>query len=495
MLARVLALAAAVTVPALGGAPWTPPGTAALDADLDRIIASAPTLQAAHVGLLVESAGDGRVLYARNADQAFQPASTLKLIAGSAALERLGPDYRFTTLLARVPLPGGGDELILHGGGDPLLRGADLDAAADAARAAGVAHAAITLDESHDAPFERRGPGWSVDDVLSSYAPVIDGLPFEENVLALTLLPGAAPGAPPALQLPPPFAPLSVPPGTCVPAPTLLTFTNDAQTVAASQPDTSDVAVGPCGDITVTGGVPLGQPAHVDVAVDQPEVLALRYFADALRRRGIEVLPPVASSGALAGVVDAPFSPAPPGTILWRHDGDAFSALLAEFWLPSNNLIGELLIRELDVAANGRAGTLEGGADVERAWLRGIGVDPATLTIADGSGLSQYNRATPRALVAILLHDWRGANHDIVLDALPIAGFRGDLRNLMKGTAAAGRVYAKTGSMSHVRGLAGYVATRTHGTVIFALSIDDWIGTDADLDAVRTALCSRLAES
>ena len=91
------------------------------------------------------------------------------------------------------------------------------------------------------------------------------------------------------------------------------------------------------------------------------------------------------------------------------------------------------------------------------------------------------------------MHDWRGPARDAVLAALPIAGVRGDLRGAMRGTPAEGHVYAKTGSMSHVRGLAGYVTTRTHGTLVFALSIDDWIGSDGDLAALRAAFCSRLA--
>jgi D-alanyl-D-alanine carboxypeptidase/D-alanyl-D-alanine-endopeptidase (penicillin-binding protein 4) len=488
---RAAVLAAALTVPALGGAPWTAPDAGALVADLDRIVASATTLRGAHVGLLVESATDGTPLYARNADDAFQPASTMKLIAGSAALDRLGPGYRFATTLAR----GDGDALILHGGGDPLLRRADLDAAADAVRSAGIVRAAVVLDESHVDPAERRAPGWSVDDVLAYYAPIVNGLPFEENVVAVTLVPAAAIGLPPAVQLPEPFQPLAVQAGACRPAPTLLTFTVVARTVAAGQPDTSDVVAGSCGDIVVTGTVPLGQPSHVDAAVDLPDVLALRYFAGALRQRGIDVLPSPPSPGPIPGVVDAPFTATPQGPVVWRHDGEPLSALLGDMWLPSDNLIAEELLRELDVTANGRSGTLAGGADVERSWLSSVGVDPQTLTIADGSGLSQYNRVTPRALAAILLHDWRGAYHDVVLAALPVAGVRGDLRGLMAGTPAEGRVYAKTGSMMHVRGLAGFVATRTHGTVIFALNVDDWIGSDADLDAVRTAVCVRLAQS
>jgi D-alanyl-D-alanine carboxypeptidase/D-alanyl-D-alanine-endopeptidase (penicillin-binding protein 4) len=93
------------------------------------------------------------------------------------------------------------------------------------------------------------------------------------------------------------------------------------------------------------------------------------------------------------------------------------------------------------------------------------------------------------------MHDWQGAGRATVVNALPLAGVRGDLLSAMRGTPAEGHVFAKTGSMSHVRGLAGYVSTRTRGTLVFALSIDDWIGTDADLAALRAAFCSRLAAS
>ena len=324
-----------------------------LPADLNRILASA-TLRNAHVGALVVAPADGSTIYAHGADDTVQPASTMKLVVGSVALERLGRTYRFSTVLVH----GDGDALILHGGGDPLLRHADLDAAADAVQRAGITQAQVTIDESHVAPSERRAPGWSVDDILQYYAPVVNGLPFDENVLELTLAPGAAIGLPPIVQLPFPFVPQSVPAGTCVPAPTLLTFTVAARTVAQGRADTSDVTAGPCGDVIVTGEVPLGGPSHVDAAVDQPEALALRYFTDALQRRGVTVLPPAATPGPIPGVLETPFSAVPPGTIVWRHDGEPLGSLLADMWLPSDNLIAEELLREIDVAANARAGTL-----------------------------------------------------------------------------------------------------------------------------------------
>jgi D-alanyl-D-alanine carboxypeptidase/D-alanyl-D-alanine-endopeptidase (penicillin-binding protein 4) len=495
MLLRIaaIALVAALAAPAPAGAQWTGADAAALAADLDHLVASAKTLHAAHVGALVVPVDGGKPLYERRADAVVQPASTMKLIVGSAALDRLGPDYRFTTTLGRAPLAtGDGDALVLHGGGDPLLRRADLDAAADAVRAAGITRAQVTVDESHVVPDERRAPGWSVDDILQDYAPVVNGLPFEENVLALTLLPGANVDQVPTMVLPAPFQP-SVNYGVCRPGPTLLTFSINARTVPAGRPDTTDVTTGPCSDVVIFGDVPIGGPSHVDAAVDQPEALALAYFADALRKRGVEVLPPPLLFVPIAGVVGAPFTPVAPGTIVWRHDGEPLSKLLADMWLPSDNLIAEELLREIDVAAGGHAGSIAGGAALERTWLKALGADPATVTIADGSGLSQYNRITPRVLVSVLLHDWHGPRRDLVLAALPVAGVRGDLRNAMRGTPAEGHVFAKTGSMQHVRGLAGFVTTRTHGTVAFALSIDDWIGTDAEMAAFRAAFCARLA--
>jgi D-alanyl-D-alanine carboxypeptidase/D-alanyl-D-alanine-endopeptidase (penicillin-binding protein 4) len=481
-----------VVPPAASGAAWTPAEIRALDADLDALIAHAPTLRGAHVGVIVETPS-GEPLYLHHADDTVQPASTFKLLVGSAALERLGPAYRFTTTLQRVPAGAGTrDLLVLRGGGDPLFATADIAAAADAAARAGVlAPVDVLLDTSHVAPGERRGNGWQVDDVLQDYAMIVNGLPFEQNVLATWLDPAATLGAPPAIRLAPPFQPLAVPPGTCPAGPTALTFTNAARTVAAGEIATADVTPGRCGDIVVTGTVPQGAPTSLAVAVDAPEVLARGAFVDALASRGIAVATPAPAGDPLPGITDTPGA-APAATTIWQHAGEALAALLADMWLPSNNLIAEELFHELDAAQNHRPATASGAADVERAWLQAAGIDPGALTIADGSGLSQYDRITPRILATILTHDWNGPYRAIVLGALPIAAARGDLRGFARGTPAAGRIFAKTGSMWHVRGLAGFAATRTHGAAVFALSIDDWMGADADLAAFRAAFCARI---
>src|SRR6202011_1257518 len=97
-------------------------------------------------------------------------------------------------------------------------------------------------------------------------------------------------------------------------------------------------------------------------------------------------------------------------------------------------------------AQSGAPGTTAHGIALEQSWLTGLGGDAKTLAIEDGGGLSAYDRIAPRALVAILKHDWDSANRDVVLDDLPIAGVRGTLKSSYAGTAAERHVFAKSGS-------------------------------------------------
>jgi D-alanyl-D-alanine carboxypeptidase/D-alanyl-D-alanine-endopeptidase (penicillin-binding protein 4) len=157
-----------------------------------------------------------------------------------------------------------------------------------------------------------------------------------------------------------------------------------------------------------------------------------------------------------------------------------------------------LFLKELGVVQAGEPGTDDHGIVLEQNFLRSIGVDPDTVTIADGSGLSQYDRITPADLVAILQYDWNSPNRDVVLDALPVSGVRGTLTHSYIGTPAERAVFAKTGSISHVRTISGFVRTRTHGAVTFSLLINQWMGEQqpkgaADLAKVRGDLFSQLA--
>ncbi len=490
-------LGADVPKPQASGAPWTDAEIGSLSANLDAMLAGAAVLRGAHVGIQAVDARDGRVLYARNADDAFQPASTFKLLVGSAALERLGPDWRARTeLTAAGPVDAQGrlgGALVLRGGGDPLLRASDLVAAADAVAAAGIKRVAgpFVIDDSRF-DQQRYGNGWSVDDLPYSYAPVVSAMMLEDDVVHLTVAPGGAAGAPARLSWSPAAGADAEPPPACPPASDDAHFANAVTTGAAGAKDTVDLERGPCGAIRVTGTIPLGaRPDTLDAAVPSPERYVQRVFTAALAARGITV--PISVDRPLYG---APVSTAPypreGERVLWSHDAEPLRDLLADLWLPSDNLVAESLLKQLAVAASGAPGSDENGSAWERTWLRGLGVDAEGLALEDGSGLSTYDRITPRDLVAVLEHDWAGPYRELVLDDLPIAGVRGTLASSFTGTAAERRVFAKTGSLSHVSTLAGFVATRAHGTVIFAFQVDDWLGAAPALRELRGRVLSRL---
>jgi D-alanyl-D-alanine carboxypeptidase/D-alanyl-D-alanine-endopeptidase (penicillin-binding protein 4) len=185
----------------------------------------------------------------------------------------------------------------------------------------------------------------------------------------------------------------------------------------------------------------------------------------------------------------------PPGsTVVWMHDSEPLRDVIGDMWMPSDNLAAEMLLRELSYANATTPGTTADGIDVETAWLKNLGVDTSSLALSDGSGLSSYDRITPRALVAILQHDWNGPLRDAVLDDLPIAGVRGTLATSYLGTALEKRVFAKTGTTSRASGLAGYAATEKHGTVIFAFMVDESVVDPAVLRDLRARILTHFIE-
>ncbi len=465
-------------------------------ASLDALLAGAPVLRGAHAGALALETRSGAVLYERKADEHFLPASSAKLATGTVALARLGPGFRFTTLLLGTGPVADGElqgDLVLRGGGDPLLSASDLESAASAVANAGIRTVAGTVrsDSTYFAP-KRYGDGWSVDDIPFYYMPVVSALSLEENVLHLTVTAGANAGDPAELRAAPASAVHAAPLEGCPNGDLGFFLVNRATTGTRGSRDTADVAREPCGAMVVTGSIPLGAPPdEIDAAVPNPEAYAADVFRAALVARGVRVTGP--DGGAQYGAAGGRYSPLDASwSVLWRHDSEPLSEMLADFWYPSDNLIGEALLRVLGIAHAGPPGTEAAGLALVRETLAAQGVPAHGFELVDGSGLSRYDLATPRALASVLQADWNAPYRDLVLDALPVAGVRGSLAHAFAGTPLERRVFAKSGSMTHVSALAGYLATNRHGAVTFAIMVDDWSGDAAALEDVRTRWLSRL---
>jgi D-alanyl-D-alanine carboxypeptidase/D-alanyl-D-alanine-endopeptidase (penicillin-binding protein 4) len=305
--------------------------------------------------------------------------------------------------------------------------------------------------------------------------------------VTLNVTPAATPGARVNVTVSP-WGTTCTPDAVCTPDLGFTIYVR-ATTGAKATENTLDVErqSGPGAEVWLVGSLPAGAPAeHLSIAVPWPPRYAAWGARRALQRAGFRVLQDVISAPR-ASVANAE-------RVVWTHWSEPLGDMLADLWLPSDNVLAEELLRATGATPPALQGSSGDGIAFEKTWLKGLGVDTDAIAIEDGSGLSAYDRITPRDLVAILKHDWDGPNRDLVLDNLPIAGVRGTLKSSFTGTLAERRVFAKTGSVSHVSALAGYLANDMHGAVIFAFQVDDWIGSSADLRDLRGRVLSRFVE-
>jgi D-alanyl-D-alanine carboxypeptidase/D-alanyl-D-alanine-endopeptidase (penicillin-binding protein 4) len=465
------------------GGGFAPPVVAqdrgALAADLDAILA-APGLAGADVGLVVKTL-DGDTVYSRESAGRQQPASNTKLVTSVAAFDVLGPDYRFDTTVHAAGRRSGpvlNGDLYLKGTGDPTVLAADYDALAGQVAAAGVKFVRGKL-VADDTWFDdvRLGTSWAWDDEAYYYSAQVSALTaapdtdYDAGSIIIRVAPGA--GGKAVVTTEPPTDYVKI--------------VNTAVTGAAGSSNTISVdRVHGANTITVTGSIPSGGATTSEwMAVWEPTGYAAALFRAALGKHGVTVLGPTTrgATPAAAPVVAA-------------RQSMPLSQLAVPFLKLSNNLHAEILVKAMGRKVSGE-GTWSAGLAAVAGVLPSYGIDPARLSLRDGSGLSRMDQISPDQLAALLgaarSRPWFPTWHD----ALPIAGkadrlVGGTLRSRMRGTVAEGRVYAKTGSLTGVSGLSGYVTTAGGEQWVFSMVTNNSIGVN--VKGVEDAVAVRLAQ-
>ena len=414
-------------------------------------------LEHSYWAVLVKSLKTGETLYSMNARKLMMPASNLKIVTLAAAAERLGWDFRYETrIYAAGPIDAGmllGD-LVVVGSGDPSVTEKDADALfadwAGRLRSAGIRAITGRVIGDDDA-FEDRGLGfgWSWDDVPDDYAAGVSALQFNENAVRVTIAPGPGPGDTAGVSVSPPAGGLAIVSGVTTSAPGTSTSIATARLPGSMR-------------LELRGSIPAGAPpATLTVSVENPTLFFAGALRDALIANGIDVRGPAVD---IDDVHDAaPHQPAP----LVSYRSPPLSTLAVRLMKVSQNLYAETFLKTLcaETPRTAECGRKE-AATVLQSW--GIGAD--ALIQRDGSGLSRYDYVTADALAAILAHVDRDERlRGPFESALPIAGRDGTLANRMKGTPAEGNARAKTGSMSNVRGLSGYVTTADGEPLVFSI--------------------------
>lgn len=469
-----------------------------------------PPLDGLHMGILAVEASSGRVVLARNAHRRFIPASNQKILTTAAALHLLGPDFRWeTTLWSDAPLSGGvlrGD-LVLVGTGDPTLSErwwpsdrAPLEALADSLRAAGVdrIEGALVVDVS---AWERDGvPGsWEVGDLPHPWGAAGGGFGVAEGVVTARVRGGAGAGEPATLEE-------WWPPAEGFLASDLRTTAPDSSTRirADLRPDS--------GGLLLTGRVPADRVDTVRLAAREPVRLAAGLLRSALEEAGVSVEEPTrirwttaegmpdgdgeattsdggqrrtgaaSDDGARRGCVPLPDCPG--ARRLASLASPPLSEVTRGILEPSQNWMAEQLLRTLGQARSG-TGTRQAGLDAVEAYLLEVaGVDSLDVRLEDGSGLAPRNLVTPRALVAVLDQVRRSGHAEAYRAALASPGEEeSTLEERLPGLA--GRLFAKTGTISNVDALSGYLSRDDGAELIFSLLSN---GSGLPAATVRQAL-------
>jgi D-alanyl-D-alanine carboxypeptidase/D-alanyl-D-alanine-endopeptidase (penicillin-binding protein 4) len=507
--------------------------TSSLAAEMDALLAT-PAAMRAHWGISVVDAGTGAVLYARNEAQLFEPASNAKLFTTAAALALLGPSYTMQTrVVAEGTVSPDGKlhgVLKLMGGGDPTLSGRAypyagrteraepplhaLDELAAQVAAAGIrAVDAIDADDSNFR-YERYGTGWAWDDLQWEYGAAVSALTVNDNVRYLTIMPGARAGDPVTLTWDPPD-PVAPETGgcaaTCAQAsdphdPTTLLATTAAAGSEAHLGLSREVDGGP---LLIYGTLPAGgKPVNAAIAMRDPAGFAADAFAAALGRHGVQVgsgrqashRPPTdmvsfAVESRLPVNLQAP-GPVFPSVMQGRLVATRVSPPLAQIVTVVNkvsqNLHAEMLLRLLGETEGGNGSSVVEGVRVVRQFLVSAGIDPLDFSFVDGSGLSPQDLITPRATTTLLVYAARQSWGGDYRASLPVGGVDGSLASRFKQPALLGRVAAKTGSLTGVNTLSGYLTAASGRQLAFSILANDYVGegSRATIDSVVAAVAA-----
>ncbi|HEY0097896.1 MAG TPA: D-alanyl-D-alanine carboxypeptidase/D-alanyl-D-alanine-endopeptidase [Pyrinomonadaceae bacterium] len=484
-----------------------------------------PALAPAIFAIKVVSLDTGRVLFEENAEKLLMPASNMKLYTVAAALDRLGPDFRFhTSAYAPEPPDNKGKvrgDLIIYGRGDPTfatrfngvgstdyLKG--IDELAANIYAAGVRRVEGDLvgDESYftGAP---RSPGWEWDDLQWYYGADVSALTVNDNALDLSVKPGAKVGDPCVVTTGPNIAHIvnanlprhsgvpPVPPSSAASDLAPVSIINGTTTTArASKRElVIDRPLGQHG-FFVSGSLPLDDPGYTaSISVPRPAYAFITMLRAALERRGVSVRGRTSVVNAEMRRA-APLDPAKLFEVA-KRESPPFSEIAAQTLKPSQNLYTELILRTLGKRfppTDARLTSAQAGISVVRAFLNEAGVNTSHLSLVDGSGLARQNLITAESTIQLLTYMSQHRYAQVYRDAQPIAGVDGTLRGRMRNTVAAGNLRAKTGTLSNVSGLSGYLTSAAGERLVFSMIVnhypDDQPPRQHYMDAIAILLAS-----
>jgi D-alanyl-D-alanine carboxypeptidase/D-alanyl-D-alanine-endopeptidase (penicillin-binding protein 4) len=436
-------------------------------------------------GICVISLTNGAVVYQRDADKLFTPASNMKIYTTGVALDLLGGDYRWrTSVYANAEPDAGGQihgDVILYGRGAPDLVASSSDATrgslnglADQLYQKGIRRidGHVIGDDSYfrGDPF---GDGWQWTDLQWYFGAEASALSINGNEVVVNIVPGEKGSE----------------------TPTVRVSNAQANFVVQNRMALADKAGRPTvglhrglsdNNLEVWGEFsPASKGFGARLSVHNPALWAGRLFIEALKARGIAVDGEAQSRNARAPQ-NARFDPSKALELAFVTS-EPLSEIAKKTNKESVNLNAELILRTLgrergEMAvgpepAGRERGDDETGLGIIRVWLSRAAVPSAHIALHDGSGLSRLDLVTPESSAHLLVAMSKTAAGAVFKDSLPIAGRDGTLSGRLRNLSD--RVWAKTGSLTYDNSLSGYMVTAKGEPLAFSIMCNDQTGRDA----------------
>ncbi|PAV30775.1 D-alanyl-D-alanine carboxypeptidase/D-alanyl-D-alanine-endopeptidase [Virgibacillus profundi] len=443
-------------------------------------------LEGTVTGVSVKNKDTGELLFSQDGDIRLHPASNMKLLTATAALETLGTDYRFSTeVLTDGTLRGKvlhGD-LYLKGKGDPTLLKKDLDQFAKHLKAQGINKIKGDLvgdDTWYDDVRLSQDLNWSDEPFYTGAQISALNLSPNEDYDAGTVI----------VQVTPAEEADGEAEVTLTPETDYVTIENKTEMVASGESKSISIErEHGSNKIVVEGTMPVdGSNSRSWVSVWEPTGYAVDVFRKSLNEHGINFI----------GNSKVKFSETPDDTrILTSKESMPLQELLIPFMKLSNNGHGEVLTKEMGKVVHNE-GSWDKGLEVMEEAITELGVNPDTILLRDGSGMSHKNMIPANDLAQLLYEAQEKSWFPAFEHSLPVAGeserlVGGTLRYRMTSGPAKSNVTAKTGSLTGVSALSGYVKTADGEDLIFSVMINNFLGSRSNMQAIEDAIATALA--
>ncbi|WP_257008270.1 D-alanyl-D-alanine carboxypeptidase/D-alanyl-D-alanine endopeptidase [Bacillus sp. FJAT-45350] len=455
----------------------------ALTQQLNHLITNDTELSGVLVGVSIRSSKTGEILYEHLGDIRLRPASNMKLLTGAGALSVLGEDYKFETELLtdgknRLGFLNG--NLYIKGKGDSTLQKEDIDRLVQNVKESGVnviLGDVIADDTWYDDVRYSIDVPWS--DEAAYYGAQISALTISPNnnydagTIQVKINEGVKIGE---------EAEITLHPNT-----DYVTISNNTKTVGNDEKNTIKITRKHGTNlITIDGDIPNNSDEiSKKVAVWEPTDLVLEVVKQSLKEHGIKLM-----GDSKRGEVPLK------AVTMMSHQSKPLSEILIPFMKLSNNTIAEGLIKELGKVKEGE-GSWDKGLEVLLSELEQFGIDSYTLVLRDGSGISHVNLLTANELSNLLYKVQERGWFETYKNSLPVSGEEeelvgGTLRHRMTSPNVIGKVLAKTGTISTVSSLSGFVDCEKE-ELIFSIIVNNVIETEKGKE-IEDAIISILLE-